>query len=102
MSATKLPIIIGLLGKVEASYSASVLPSLHTLLRIAGFDAAIDVTGGAEKVTYTPTPGQTGFGSGVFDAYGRGQKFPLTGGYADLKISAEDENAPLFEFILRT
>lgn len=85
-----------------AAYSASVLPSLHTLLRIAGFDAAIDTSVGVEKVTYTPTPGATGFGSGVFDAYGHGQKFPLTGGYADLNITADDENAPLWEFVLKT
>lgn len=168
MSATKLPIIIGLVGKVEASYNAggalstatdgiqlagpatptpeyafdggrrgppgtgghqrrlkphgkacsvpvqheakgpgvaytaSVLPSVHTLLRIAGFDAAVDTTATLEKVTYTPTPGQTGFASGVFDAYGRGQKFPLTGAYADLRITADDDNAPLWEFMLKT
>lgn len=84
-----------------AAYAAGVRPNIDALLRIAGFDAAIDTTLGAEKATYTPTPGQTGFASGVFDAYGRGQRFPLTGAYADLRITSEDDGPPLWEFALR-
>src|SRR4051812_21177752 len=44
-----------------AAYSASVTPNIHKLLRAAGFDAAVTVTGGSEKWTYTPTPGPVGY-----------------------------------------
>lgn len=32
-----------------AAYSASVFPSIHTLLRSAGLEATLDATGGAEN-----------------------------------------------------
>src|SRR4051812_18130209 len=54
-----------------AAYSASVVPNFHTLLRMAGFDGVGSFTGGSEKWTYTPTPGPTGYGSGVINAYAR-------------------------------
>lgn len=168
MSATKLPTIIGLLGKLEASYNAGgslststdgiqlagpatptldyafdgerrpppaitgyqrrltpqgracsvTLPheakgaaaayngttnvfSARTLLRLCGFDVALDATGGAEKETYTPTPGMTGFGSGLFEAYARGQKYPIQAAYGDLSVTFDDNSAPLMEVAIR-
>lgn len=85
-----------------AAYSASVLPSVHVALRIAGFDAAIDTTGGAEKVTYTPSPGAVSFASALAEFYARQQKWPGTGIYATLdRIGAEGPVVPLFEFTMR-
>lgn len=81
-----------------AAYSASVVPNFHNLLRIAGFDAVGSFTGGSEKWTYTPTPGPTGYGSGVANAYARGELYPLTGAYADFLFSADGDVVPLMEF----
>lgn len=72
-----------------APYSASVFPSIHTLLRICGFNAALTTTGGAEKYVYTPTPGPVGYGSGVFNAYARGELYPLSGAYADWTLAGD-------------
>src|SRR5581483_7647925 len=72
-----------------AAYSSSVVPSIHTLLRICGFDAAVTTTVGAEKWVYTPTPGPVGYGSGVFNAYARGELYPLTGAYADWTLTGD-------------
>src|SRR4051812_17568986 len=36
-----------------AAYAAGVRPECDALLRMAGFSATVDATGGAEKVTYT-------------------------------------------------
>lgn len=84
-----------------AAYSASVLPTPHIPLRIAGFDAAVDTTGGAEKVTYTPTPGAVGFGSALAEFYARQQKWPGTAIYATLdRITAEGPVVPMWEFTL--
>lgn len=85
-----------------AAYSASVLPSCHVAMRISGFDAAIDTTGGAEKVTYTPTPGAITFGSGLAEFYARQQKYAATGIYGVLdRVGADGPVVPLFEFTLR-
>lgn len=85
-----------------AAYSASVWPSPHVLLRAAGFDAAVDVTGGAEKYTYTPTPGPTGYASAVLSAYLRGELMPITGALADLTSwSFDGPHVPVFEFALQ-
>jgi hypothetical protein len=72
-----------------AAYSASVLPSIHTLLRICGFDDTLTTTAGVEKHAYTPTPGPTGYGSGAFSAYARGELYPLTGAYADWTLMGD-------------
>lgn len=85
-----------------AAYSASVWPSLHVLLRAAGFDAAVDTTLGAEKYTYTPTPGPTGYASASLSAYLRGELVPLTGVLADLTSWAfQGPHVPVFEFALQ-
>lgn len=85
-----------------AAYSASNKPSLHRLLQIAGFDAAVTTGAGVEKWVYTPTPGPTGYSSGVAEAYAIGQKLPLQGIYADLtSITSDDGGPPVWEFLLR-
>lgn len=85
-----------------AAYSPTVLPKdVHVGFRISGHDAAIVTTPGVEKVTYTPTPGPTGFASGVADGYGRGHKHALTGIVADLVLEGSDEGPVIATFSIR-
>jgi hypothetical protein len=88
-----------------AAYGASVLPNIHNLLRMAGFDAAIVTTGGSETVTYTPslspTLGGAALASGVFNCYARAQVFPITAAYLDLAITADAPHHPVWEFSLK-
>jgi hypothetical protein len=81
-----------------AAYGASVLPGVHTLMRVAGFDAAIVTTGGIEKVTYTPTPGPGSFASGAFWFYERGQLYPVSALYSDFELAFDGPSVPLMSF----
>jgi hypothetical protein len=49
----------------------------------------VTTTGGAEKWVYTPTPGPAGYGSGVFNAYARGELYPLIAAYADWTLMGD-------------
>lgn len=80
-----------------AAYAAAVLPNIHTIARLMGLDAAIVTTPAAEKVTYTPSPGPTGFGIGSVDLFGRGQQYTLTDVYGDFTIGASGPEVPLLE-----
>ena len=77
-----------------AAYSASVKPSVHTLLSLAGFDATLDASAGTEKYTYTPGDGA----SGVAELYTREQMVTLTGMLADLTVGADGPEVPVWEF----
>lgn len=90
-----VPFKVEMKGAGQA-YSASVIPSFFTLSRIAGFDAALTSTLGLEKWVLTPTPGPVGYASGVFNAYARGELYPLTGAYADCEFGAEDTGVVYF------
>ena len=86
-----------------AAYSASQKPSLHTLLKIAGFDATLVTTEGAETYTYTPgsvTPTEPIGPGGVGEFYARQQKAKLSGILADLNISSDGPDIPVWEFPL--
>lgn len=81
-----------------AAYSASVLPSLHRLLKAAGFDATLTTTAGSEKYTYTPTaPGAT-FSSLCAELYGRGEKWAVAGIVGNIKFDAPDPAPPIWMF----
>lgn len=79
-----------------AAYSSSVVPSIHILARIAGLEAALTATGGAEKYVYTRTPGPVGYASGVFNAWARGELYPLTAAYADWEMGGDDTGVVYF------
>jgi hypothetical protein len=79
------------------AYSASNLPRAHALFRACGLDAAIVVGAGVETVTYTPTPGPTGFGSVSMDLFSRGQQYALVGGLGDLTMGAVGPVVPMAE-----
>lgn len=71
------------------AYGIDVVPSLHVLLQICGFDGAVTTTTGLEKWVYTPHPGPTGWPSGVLAAYARGELYPITAAYADWTLSGD-------------
>jgi hypothetical protein len=81
-----------------AAYSASVVPSVHRLLKAAGYDATLDATGGAEKYTYAPTAPGPAFTSLTSELYTRGEKWPVTGLISDLKIDFANPAPPIWTF----
>ena len=84
-----------------AAYSASNLPPEHVMMRIAGHDAAITLTGGLEKVVYTPTPGDSTFASALLGLYSRGSLWMLKGAYADWVWGADGPKVPLSEYAIK-
>jgi hypothetical protein len=83
------------------AYSATNLPRGHALLRASGLDAAVVVTGGAETVTYTPTPGPTGFASVSADLFARGQQYAMAAILGDLTIGAVGPVVPMAEVAIK-
>lgn len=82
------------------AYSASVFPSFHTLLRGAGFSAAVTTTSGSEKWTYTPNvPGTFDGLSGI--AYARRESWSFVGGLLNWNFSADGPVAPTHTFDLQ-
>lgn len=82
-----------------AAYSASVVPSIHTLLKIAGFDAAVTTTGGSEKWAYTPTAPGTGYASASANLYAMGELVPVLGMLCDFKIDFANPAPPIWTFM---
>ena len=81
-----------------AAYTASVLPSVHRLLKAAGFDAALTTTSAAEKYTYTPTAPGTTYTSLTLNAYARGELAALVGAISDLNIDFPNGGPPIWRF----
>lgn len=72
-----------------AAYSASVVPSLHAQWKAAGFTAAVDVTGGAEKWTYTPTLDSVTPTTLTTEFYTDNEKYATYGGLLNWKFSGD-------------
>jgi len=81
-----------------AAYTASVLPSVHRLLKAAGFDAALTTTTGSEKYVYTPSAPGTTYTSLTLNAYARGELLAAVGAIADLNIDFPNGGPPLWRF----
>ena len=81
-----------------AAYAAGVLPNLHRLLKMAGFDATGAFGVGVEKYTYAPTAVGTAYTSLTLNAYERQEMLALAGCLADLTIDGKDGKPPLFTF----
>lgn len=81
-----------------AAYSASVIPSIHTLLKIAGFDATLVTTVGNESWTYKPTPPGTTYASGTAQLFSKGETMTLAGVLSNVKFDAPDPSPPLWTF----
>lgn len=83
------------------AYSATVVPSIHRLLKASGFDAASTTTASSEKWTYTPTAPGTTFTSLTAELYGRGEKVPMTGVICDWSFDAPNAGPPLHRFAMQ-
>jgi len=83
-----------------AAYTASVVPSIHRLLKASGFDAAVTTTSAAEKWTYTPTGPGTTYTSLTMEFYGRGEKVPAVGVIADWRFEFANGGPPTHTFVL--
>jgi hypothetical protein len=79
-----------------SAYSASNVPSIHTLMRGCGMSATVDATGGSESVTYAPV--NSAWESLTLWAYARGQLGKLNGAYGNLTITADGPGVPVWEF----
>lgn len=82
-------------------YTAAVYPpDLHVMMLIAGHAGASTLKAGGVLAawTYTPESGPTGFDSGVFEGYSRGQMYPIQACYAGLNITGEAGGFAIFEF----
>lgn len=88
-------------GRGSAYSGSNFPPDIHTLMRISGHSATVDTTLNAEKVTYRPVSDRASFASGVFEGYARGQKYPITGAYADFTFMIDGPSFLMFEFALQ-
>lgn len=76
----------------------------YVAMRICGYDAAIDITGGAEKVTFTPSGGPPmggTFASAVGLFYAAMESVKLKGLIGDLKVSMKDAGPLMFNPVLK-
>ncbi|MCC7132480.1 MAG: hypothetical protein IT352_07545 [Gemmatimonadales bacterium] len=84
----------------NAAYSASVLPSIHRLLKASGFDAALTTTTGSEKYDYTPTAPGTTYTSLTTNLYAHGVLYAGVGVLADWSWEAPNNGPPTHRFKL--
>lgn len=83
-----------------AAYSASVTPkNTHVLLQAAGFTPVLTATAGSERYDYALTNyPSVAFASAVMEPYGRGEKYPVSGVYADVEIGADGPGIVFADF----
>lgn len=81
----------------ETTYAATVLPNIHTMLKISGFDATL--SGGF--YTYTPTADSVTYSSATMEYYKRGEKWTSRGTLANWAFSADNPGAPIHTFDVR-
>ncbi len=81
-----------------AAYSASVIPSLHNILKASGFDAAVVTGAGTESWTYTPSLAGTTYASLTMGCYTRGELWSVIGALGNIKFDAPDPAPPIWTF----
>lgn len=79
------------------TYAATVLPSLHTPWKIAGFDSTL--SGGF--YTYTPTADSLTYSSGTAEYYKRGEKWTSRGTLASWGFQFDGAAPPIHTFGVR-
>lgn len=79
------------------TYAATVLPSLHTPWKIAGFDSTL----GSGAYTYTPTADSTTYSSATVEYYKRGEMWRSLGTLADWGFRVEGAAPPIHTFNVR-
>jgi hypothetical protein len=79
------------------AYTSVVLPNLHTMLRISGFDATLN-TG---VYTYSPTADGTAYTSATAEYYKRGERWSSRGTLASWGFRVEGAAPPIHTFSLQ-
>jgi hypothetical protein len=80
-----------------ATYASTVLPNIHTMLKISGFDATL----GGGFYTYTPTADSITYSSATMEYYKRGEKWTSRGTLANWSFTADNPGAPIHLFDIR-
>lgn len=78
------------------AYAADESPSVDLALRASGFGVATSFTPSSESYTYTPEA--SGFDSLIMEVYSGGEKWDITGAYADFSIAVEGPGIPVWTF----
>jgi hypothetical protein len=81
-----------------AAYSATVVPSIHRLLKSAGLDATGTFSVGTENWKYTPTAAGNGYTSLTDNLYTRGELWTRTGMLSSVKFDFSDPSPPIWTF----
>jgi hypothetical protein len=82
-----------------AAYSTSSTPgAAHLLLQIAGFDAAVSTSTGAEKWTYTPQVVTNAYKGATLGMYARGELWAAKGAVADWSFTFDNPGPPTHAF----
>jgi hypothetical protein len=83
-----------------AAYSAVLTPSIHRLLKAAGFDATVTTSVGTEKWVYTPTVGGGAAAptSLTLGLYTRGELWSVAGALGNIKFDFADPAPPIWTF----
>jgi hypothetical protein len=84
-----------------AAYSATVLPSIHRMLKAAGFDATVAIGAGVESWTYAPTVSTTAFTSLSLGLYTRGELWAIAGAICNAKFDFSNPEPPIWTFPTR-
>lgn len=80
-----------------SAYSAALFPpDSHHFMRMSGHAAAFSGGAGSEQILYTPV--SSGFASGTLEGYGRGEKAPMAGCFADFGFTIDQPSIPIFDF----
>ena len=79
------------------TYAATVLPNIHTMLKICGMDSTL-ATG---TYTYSPTADSITYSSATMEAYARGQKWTSRGVIGSFSVDAPNHGIPTWTFDCR-
>jgi hypothetical protein len=91
-------VTVAMRGKgAAATYAATVLPNLHTMLKICGNDSTLS----SSTYTYTPTADSITYSSATMEAYARGQKYSVRGVIGSFSVEATGPGIPLWTFDCR-
>lgn len=83
-----------------AAYTGSVFPpDVHVWLRASGHSATLSGGAGVEQYLYAPQSlNDSTWGSIVMEGYGRNQKYPVQGVYADCQFEVDGNGPMVFTF----
>lgn len=76
------------------TYTTAVLPNIHTMLKISGFDSTL----ASGTYSYTPTPDSLTYSSATMELYQRGEKWTLLGALASCGFDISAAGPPLWQF----